>query len=56
MYHKVHKAHIPVDSNTLKVKQYFIIHHLVFLDAFCGALKQLDCPVSSKTEQCDTLS
>jgi len=36
-------------------KQYLIIHNVILLDAFCGILKQSECPVGSKEVQRDNV-
>jgi len=48
MCHKSLKGHILGDSNTLKFKQYLIIHNFISLDAFCGVFEQSDGPLGSK--------
>jgi hypothetical protein len=55
MCHRSIKAHILVDSSTLKFKQYLIIHNAISLDAFCGVLEQSDCPLGSKEGQRDNV-
>jgi len=48
MCHRSLKAHILVDSNTLKLKEYLNIHNVILLDAFCEILEQSDSPLGSK--------
>jgi hypothetical protein len=55
MCHRSLKAHILGDSNTLKLKQYLIMHNVILLDAICGVLEQSDGPLGSKEGERDNV-